>query len=93
MTLFLSHCNDVFAAVVVFTGYLLSLDIYLHWILSRRYVSPGAGLSTVVISFLLTTYYNVIMAWALFYLAASFTAELPWEQCDHSWNSAQVSVT
>ena len=71
----------------------LHSDIYLHWILSRRYLSPGAGLSTVVISFLLTTYYNVIMAWALFYLAASFTAELPWEQCDHSWNSAQVSVT
>jgi len=52
-------------------------------------ILKGAGLSTVVISFLLTTYYNVIMSWALFYLASSFTAELPWEQCDHSWNSAQ----
>ena len=31
---------------------------------------PGAGLSTVVMSFLLTTYYNVIMSWALFYLVS-----------------------
>jgi len=47
----------------------------------------GAGLSTVVISFLLTTYYNVIMSWALVYFVSSFTPSLPWEQCDHSWNS------
>jgi len=49
----------------------------------------GAGLSTVVMSFLLTTYYNVIMSWALFYLVSSFSSTLPWEQCDHEWNSAQ----
>ena len=39
----------------------------------------GAGLSTVIMSFLLTTYYNVIMAWALFYLVYSFSPSLPWE--------------
>ena len=39
----------------------------------------GAGLSTVIMSFLLTTYYNVIMSWALFYLAYSFSPSLPWE--------------
>merc|ERR1719422_1421329 len=49
----------------------------------------GAGLSTVVMSFLLTTYYNVIMSWALFYLVSSFSSTLPWEQCDHAWNSPQ----
>ena len=32
----------------------------------------GAGVGTVIISFLLCTYYNVILAWSLFYLAASF---------------------
>jgi len=47
----------------------------------------GAGVGTVVMSFLLATYYNVIMAWALFYLFSSFTSSLPWETCDNHWNS------
>merc|ERR1711953_1428004 len=47
----------------------------------------GAGLSTVIMSFLLTTYYNVIMSWALFYLVYSFSPSLPWETCDNYWNS------
>jgi SNF family Na+-dependent transporter len=47
----------------------------------------GAGVGTVVMSFLLATYYNVIMAWALFYLFSSFSATLPWESCDNDWNS------
>lgn len=50
-------------------------------------ILKGAGLSTVVMSFLLTTYYNVIMSWALFYLVSSFSSSLPWEGCDHSWNT------
>jgi len=50
-------------------------------------ILKGAGLSTVVMSFLLTTYYNVIMSWALFYLVSSFSPSLPWEGCDHSWNT------
>merc|ERR1711953_639546 len=49
----------------------------------------GAGLSTVIMSFLLTTYYNVIMSWALFYLVYSFSPSLPWETCDNYWNSAE----
>ena len=35
-------------------------------------ILKGAGVGTVVISFFLCTYYNVILAWSLFYLAASF---------------------
>merc|ERR1712079_291671 len=54
-------------------------------------ILKGAGLSTVVMSFLLTTYYNVIMSWALFYLVSSFSPSLPWETCDHSWNSDTCS--
>ena len=45
----------------------------------ENYLVIGAGLSTVIMSFLLTTYYNVIMSWALFYLVYSFSPSLPWE--------------
>ncbi|KAG7174340.1 Sodium- and chloride-dependent GABA transporter ine-like [Homarus americanus] len=45
----------------------------------------GAGVGTVVISFLLCTYYNVIIAWAIFYFVQSFSSELPWSSCNTTW--------
>ena len=48
-------------------------------------ILKGAGLGTVVISFFLCTYYNVILSWAMFYLAASFQSPLPWATC-HNWS-------
>ncbi|XP_013413993.1 sodium- and chloride-dependent GABA transporter ine [Lingula anatina] len=47
----------------------------------------GAGLATVVISYLLCTYYNVIIAWAGYYFVQCFQTELPWATCNHTWNS------
>jgi SNF family Na+-dependent transporter len=47
----------------------------------------GAGIATVVISFWLCTYYNVIISWAMFYLAHSFVDPLPWTNCNNSWNT------
>ena len=47
----------------------------------------GAGVGTVVISFFLSTYYNVILSWALFYLVSSFQDPLPWVGCNNWWNS------
>ncbi|XP_038053661.1 sodium- and chloride-dependent GABA transporter 1-like [Patiria miniata] len=50
-------------------------------------IFKGTGLATVMISFVLTTYYNVIIAWALFYLFASMQSELPWDSCGNWWNT------
>ncbi|XP_072044236.1 sodium- and chloride-dependent GABA transporter ine-like isoform X4 [Amphiura filiformis] len=47
----------------------------------------GTGAATVMITFLLTTYYNVIIAWAIFYFIASFQSELPWNKCNQTWNT------
>ena len=48
-------------------------------------ILKGAGVGTVVISFFLCTYYNIILSWAMFYLAASFQSPLPWATC-HNWS-------
>ncbi len=50
-------------------------------------IFQGAGVATVVISFWLCTYYNVIISWAMFYLANSFQDPLPWSKCGNWWNS------
>jgi SNF family Na+-dependent transporter len=39
--------------------------------------------ATVVISFWLCTYYNVIISWAMFYMAHSFIDPLPWTNCNN----------
>ncbi|XP_030000024.1 sodium- and chloride-dependent GABA transporter ine isoform X1 [Sphaeramia orbicularis] len=49
----------------------------------------GVGLATVVISFVFSTYYNVLMCWALYYLFNSFEASLPWTSCNNTWNAVE----
>uniref|UniRef100_A0A4W5N7E4 Transporter n=1 Tax=Hucho hucho TaxID=62062 RepID=A0A4W5N7E4_9TELE len=47
----------------------------------------GVGIATVVISFVLCTYYNVLLSWALYYFFNSFRANLPWQSCNNTWNA------
>ncbi|KAK6638401.1 hypothetical protein RUM44_008830 [Polyplax serrata] len=47
----------------------------------------GAGLSSVVISFIMSTYYNVIIAYTIYYLFTSLNSKLPWQHCDNPWNT------
>ncbi|XP_058477002.1 sodium-dependent neutral amino acid transporter B(0)AT2-like isoform X2 [Solea solea] len=49
-----------------------------------KYISPrlaGIGYSSCVVCFFVALYYNVILAWSLFYLGNSFQSTLPWNQC------------
>ena len=39
------------------------------------------------ISLFIGIYYNMILAWTIFYLASSFTDNLPWNSCDNWWNT------
>ncbi|XP_041657319.1 sodium- and chloride-dependent GABA transporter ine [Cheilinus undulatus] len=47
----------------------------------------GVGLASVAISFIMCTYYNVVITWALYYLFSSFQAPLPWQSCNNTWNT------
>ncbi|CAG0886486.1 unnamed protein product [Darwinula stevensoni] len=41
----------------------------------------GIGLSSTVVSFLVSVYYNVVIMWCFYYLFASFQSPLPWTEC------------
>ncbi|XP_008577429.1 PREDICTED: sodium- and chloride-dependent transporter XTRP3 [Galeopterus variegatus] len=54
-----------------------------------RTVSPylsGVGVASMVVSFFLTVYYNVINTWAFWYLFQSFQDPLPWSVCPLNGN-------
>lgn len=49
-----------------------------------KQISPklaGIGYSSCMVCFYVALYYNVIIAWSLFYLGNSFQYPLPWNQC------------
>jgi len=41
----------------------------------------GLGYGMIMISFLVVIYYNMIIAWTIYYTFAGFAAELPWTYC------------
>ncbi|KAL7640387.1 UNVERIFIED_CONTAM: hypothetical protein RMT77_008660 [Armadillidium vulgare] len=47
----------------------------------------GVGFAVVCIAFYVDFFYNVILAWSLRYLFASFATELPWAHCNNTWNT------
>ncbi|KAM9789032.1 sodium- and chloride-dependent GABA transporter ine [Neosynchiropus ocellatus] len=51
----------------------------------------GVGMASVAISFIMCTYYNVVITWALYYLFSSFQNPLPWLGCNNTWNTPNCS--
>ncbi|XP_017777870.1 PREDICTED: sodium- and chloride-dependent GABA transporter ine [Nicrophorus vespilloides] len=47
----------------------------------------GTGVASVVISFLMSTYYSVIIAYGIFYFFTSFKVDQPWMDCNNTWNT------
>lgn len=52
----------------------------------------GVGVSIVVLNAVTAIYYNVIIAYSLFYLFASMQSTLPWSSCG-SWADSNCSST
>ncbi|CAD5122602.1 DgyrCDS11014 [Dimorphilus gyrociliatus] len=47
----------------------------------------GVGYGMIAVSWLISLYYNVIIAYALYFFFASMTNNLPWTDCSNSWNT------
>ncbi|KAL9926788.1 solute carrier family 6 member inebriated isoform 1-T6 [Glossina fuscipes fuscipes] len=52
----------------------------------------GAGLASVVVSFLMSTYYSVIIGYSIYYFFTSFKPEMPWVDCNNRWNTPDCWV-
>ncbi|XP_032892203.1 sodium-dependent noradrenaline transporter [Amblyraja radiata] len=50
-------------------------------------IFKGVGYAVILIALYVGFYYNVIIAWSLYYLFSSFTSDLPWAHCNNYWNS------
>ncbi|KAM9113474.1 orphan sodium- and chloride-dependent neurotransmitter transporter NTT5 [Pangshura tecta] len=62
-----------------------SIGVWQHF--SPRLV--GIGFASCVVCGFVSLYYNVIIAWSLFYLGNSFRATLPWASCPLGANHSQ----
>ncbi|XP_022661664.1 sodium-dependent proline transporter-like isoform X2 [Varroa destructor] len=47
----------------------------------------GVGMAMIISSLIVCVYYNVVMCYTLYFMGATFQAQLPWEVCDPSWVS------
>ena len=60
------------------------------WRANHWFFFAGVGYANTVANGLITTYYTVLIAMAIFYFFASFQTELPWTVCDPEWKSYDV---
>lgn len=60
--------------------------------LSSLSLHTGIGIAMLITSSLVSLYYNVIIAWAFYYLGSSFQSPLPWS-CDAPGNAYLCQVS
>ena len=53
----------------------------------------GLGYTMVITNTCIGIYYNVIIAWSMYFFFASMTDILPWETCDNWWNTGRCTTT
>ncbi|TPP61030.1 Transporter, partial [Fasciola gigantica] len=53
----------------------------------------GVGYSVVLVAFYTDWFYNMIIAWSLYYFGISFNKQLPWMFCGNEWNTPSCTDT
>jgi len=54
-------------------------------VMTKAWLYTGVGWAMMLMSFVVAIYYNMIIAYILRYLFASFTTTLPWQSCKPEW--------
>ncbi|XP_071374686.1 sodium- and chloride-dependent GABA transporter 2-like [Centroberyx affinis] len=88
--LFLFTCGIPLFFLEISLGQLTSQGGITCW----RKICPlfeGLGYGNLMIMLYTVMYYIVILAWAFLYLFSSFNTELPWANCNNSWNTEDCS--
>jgi solute carrier family 6 amino acid transporter-like protein 5/7/9/14 len=47
----------------------------------------GIGYGMVIVSAIVMLYYNMIIAWTIYYMFVSINKQLPWEKCEPEWRT------
>ncbi|XP_068744715.1 sodium-dependent dopamine transporter-like [Montipora capricornis] len=56
-------------------------------------LARGVGFGMIMVSFLVSIYYNLIIAWCLLYMFESFRKQVPWKHCGNKWNTPLCAET
>lgn len=47
----------------------------------------GVGVAMVLVTVYVNLYYNILVAYIVYYFFASMAREVPWTNCGNSWNT------
>lgn len=64
----------------------------LNSIMLLHFYFPGVGYGMEAFMWILGLYYNVIIAWAFYFLFAAMASVPPWSNCENSWNTITCMV-
>ena len=83
--IFLLLCGFPLFFMEVSFGQFSSLSPVTIWRICPLF--KGVGMGMVIVSAIVCIYYNVIVAWTIYYLFMSFRTVLPWSHCQNTWNT------
>ena len=83
--IFLTLCGLPLFFLELSFGQFASLSPITIWRICPLF--KGAGIGMAIVSGMVCLYYNVIIAWTIYFLYMSVRAVLPWTTCGNDWNT------
>ncbi|XP_071125826.1 sodium- and chloride-dependent glycine transporter 1-like [Mytilus edulis] len=89
-TIFLFLCGVPLFFLEVSFGQFASLSPITIWRICPLFKGTGIGMA--IVSGMCCLYYNVLIAWTLYFLFMSMRTVLPWSTCGNDWNTEHCFV-